>query len=194
MYNRGMVEILSCSGHVISCWILIGAASMTWQQTYVISYHWLVLSALICLLKQFAHQRYYKNEPCFIEGFLGGKSTFKETFILMHRNEPRIQNLNPIWAYNLIWRLIFPSPFGSILTNGLGAAFNTALGRDCKGRPQGDYFYGCQVRVSRMFLLIMIVSIVCRTLQYWKAQEIRSEYCEQAVYQQQSRWELFTGD
>merc|ERR1712167_114336 len=34
--------------------------------------------------------------------------------------------------------------FGSILTNGLGAAFNTALGRDCKGRPQGDYFYGCQ--------------------------------------------------
>ena len=48
------------------------------------------------LLKQFAHQRYYKNEPCFIEGFLGGKSTFKETFILMHRNEPRIQNLNPI--------------------------------------------------------------------------------------------------
>ena len=77
--------------------------------------------------------------------------------------------------------------FGSILTNGLGAAFNTALGRDCKGRPQGDYFYGCQVRVSRMFLLIMILSIVCRTLQYWKAQEIRSEYCEQAVYQQQSR-------
>merc|ERR1711915_682530 len=33
---------------------------------------------------------------------------------------------------------------GSFLTNGLGAAFNTALGRDCKGRPQGDYFYGCQ--------------------------------------------------
>ena len=115
MYNRGMVEILSCSGHVISCWILIGAASMTWQQTYVISYHWLVLSALICLLKQFAHQRYYKNEPCFIEGFLGGKSTFKETFILMHRNEPRIQNLNPIWAYNLIWRRIFPSPYYYII-------------------------------------------------------------------------------
>merc|ERR1719221_1399132 len=34
--------------------------------------------------------------------------------------------------------------FGSILTNGLGAAFNTAFGRDCKGRAQGDYFYGCQ--------------------------------------------------
>merc|ERR1711892_1373118 len=34
--------------------------------------------------------------------------------------------------------------FGSLLTNGLGAALNTAIGRDCKGRAQGDYFYGCQ--------------------------------------------------
>merc|ERR1719300_1252530 len=34
--------------------------------------------------------------------------------------------------------------FGSLLTNSVGAAFNTALGRDCKGRPQGSYFYGCQ--------------------------------------------------
>merc|ERR1712228_649076 len=33
---------------------------------------------------------------------------------------------------------------GSFLTNSVGAAFNTALGRDCKGRPQGNYFYGCQ--------------------------------------------------
>lgn len=33
---------------------------------------------------------------------------------------------------------------GSIFTNGIGAAFNTAIGRDCKGRAQGDYFYGCQ--------------------------------------------------
>merc|ERR1712150_269603 len=33
---------------------------------------------------------------------------------------------------------------GSLLTNGVGAAFNTAFGRDCRGRPQGDYFYGCQ--------------------------------------------------
>ena len=35
---------------------------------------------------------------------------------------------------------------GSLVTNGLGAAFNTAFGRDCRGRAQGDYFYGCQVR------------------------------------------------
>eukprot|EP00091_Calanus_sinicus_P018825 TRINITY_DN4430_c0_g1_i1.p1 TRINITY_DN4430_c0_g1~~TRINITY_DN4430_c0_g1_i1.p1 ORF type:complete len:120 (-),score=16.20 TRINITY_DN4430_c0_g1_i1:70-429(-) len=34
--------------------------------------------------------------------------------------------------------------FGSLLSNGLGAFLNTAIGRDCKGRPQGDYFYGCQ--------------------------------------------------
>ena len=35
---------------------------------------------------------------------------------------------------------------GALFTNSLGAAFNTAFGRDCKGRAQGDYFYGCQVR------------------------------------------------
>jgi hypothetical protein len=35
--------------------------------------------------------------------------------------------------------------FGSLFTNGLGAVFNTAIARDCKGRAQGDYFYGCQV-------------------------------------------------
>ena len=34
---------------------------------------------------------------------------------------------------------------GALFTNSLGAAFNTAFGRDCKGRAQGDYFYGCQV-------------------------------------------------
>merc|ERR1711988_1408613 len=34
--------------------------------------------------------------------------------------------------------------FGSLVSNSLGAAFNTAFGRDCRGRPQGDYFYGCQ--------------------------------------------------
>eukprot|EP00088_Acartia_fossae_P050369 TRINITY_DN5639_c1_g1_i6.p1 TRINITY_DN5639_c1_g1~~TRINITY_DN5639_c1_g1_i6.p1 ORF type:complete len:122 (+),score=21.28 TRINITY_DN5639_c1_g1_i6:39-368(+) len=34
--------------------------------------------------------------------------------------------------------------FGSVLSNTIGAAFNTAIGRDCKGRPQGDYFFGCQ--------------------------------------------------
>merc|ERR1719414_1347387 len=33
---------------------------------------------------------------------------------------------------------------GSLFVNGVGAVFNTAIARDCKGRPQGDYFYGCQ--------------------------------------------------
>merc|ERR1711915_977536 len=33
---------------------------------------------------------------------------------------------------------------GALFANGAGAAFNTAFGRDCRGRPQGDYFYGCQ--------------------------------------------------
>merc|ERR1712059_30004 len=26
----------------------------------------------------------------------------------------------------------------------IGSVFNTAFGRDCRGRPQGDYFFGCQ--------------------------------------------------
>eukprot|EP00088_Acartia_fossae_P065123 TRINITY_DN8021_c0_g1_i1.p1 TRINITY_DN8021_c0_g1~~TRINITY_DN8021_c0_g1_i1.p1 ORF type:complete len:125 (+),score=31.04 TRINITY_DN8021_c0_g1_i1:48-422(+) len=34
--------------------------------------------------------------------------------------------------------------FGSVASNLFGAAVNTAIGRDCKGRPQGDYFFGCQ--------------------------------------------------
>merc|ERR1711972_307093 len=33
---------------------------------------------------------------------------------------------------------------GALLGNAVGATFNTAFGRDCKGRPQGDYFFGCQ--------------------------------------------------
>ena len=42
--------------------------------------------------------------------------------------------------------------FGSIASNLFGAALNTAIGKDCKGRPQGDYFFGCQVHVfSREF-------------------------------------------
>ena len=32
-----------------------------------------------------------------------------------------------------------------VASNLIGAAVSTAFGRDCKGRPQGDYFYGCQV-------------------------------------------------
>jgi len=38
---------------------------------------------------------------------------------------------------------------GSILSNVVGSSFNTAFGRDCKGRPQGDYFFGCQVPTGR---------------------------------------------
>merc|ERR1712226_980496 len=33
---------------------------------------------------------------------------------------------------------------GALFGNAVGATFNTAFGRDCKGRPQGDYFFGCQ--------------------------------------------------
>jgi len=42
------------------------------------------------------------------------------------------------------FQLFIEFDFGSLLSNSLGAAFNTAFGRDCRGRPQGDYFYGCQ--------------------------------------------------
>merc|ERR1711971_1023361 len=34
--------------------------------------------------------------------------------------------------------------FGSLFGNAVSSSFNTAFGRDCKGRPQGDYFFGCQ--------------------------------------------------
>merc|ERR1711890_74504 len=34
--------------------------------------------------------------------------------------------------------------FGSLFGNAVSSLFNTAFGRDCKGRPQGDYFFGCQ--------------------------------------------------
>merc|ERR550519_263266 len=33
---------------------------------------------------------------------------------------------------------------GSLLGTGVSSFFNTAFGRDCKGRARGDYFYGCQ--------------------------------------------------
>ena len=51
--------------------------------------------------------------------------------------------------------------FGSVLTNGIGAAFNTALGRDCKGRPAGDYFFGCQVTTNQVKYAVNISF-------YWK--------------------------
>ena len=38
--------------------------------------------------------------------------------------------------------------FGTFFGNGVSASFHTVLGRDCRGRPQGDYFYGCQVHVA----------------------------------------------
>ncbi|XP_023325188.1 uncharacterized protein LOC111698937 [Eurytemora carolleeae] len=34
--------------------------------------------------------------------------------------------------------------FGGAASNFIGAAVNSVIGRDCRGRPQGDYFYGCQ--------------------------------------------------
>ena len=37
--------------------------------------------------------------------------------------------------------------FGTFFGNGVSASIHTVLGRDCRGRPQGDYFYGCQVHV-----------------------------------------------
>ena len=42
--------------------------------------------------------------------------------------------------------------FGSIASNLFGAALNTAIGKDCKGRPQGDYFFGCQV--NKLLILL----------------------------------------
>merc|ERR1711874_102173 len=84
--------------------------------------------------------------------------------------------------------------FGSILTNGLGAAFNTALGRDCKGRPQGDYFYGCQCvgpfnigKRKRSAPLRSAAVAVNRRQTLTDSDRRGSEYCKQAVYQQQSR-------
>merc|ERR1712127_428583 len=33
---------------------------------------------------------------------------------------------------------------GALFGTAIGSTFATALGRDCRGRAQGDYFYGCQ--------------------------------------------------
>merc|ERR1711953_1012654 len=33
---------------------------------------------------------------------------------------------------------------GALFGNAVSSTFNTAFGRDCRGRPQGDYFFGCQ--------------------------------------------------
>merc|ERR1712012_1133950 len=41
---------------------------------------------------------------------------------------------------------------GALLGNAVGATFDTAFGRDCKGRPQGDYFFGCQVKGKFLFV------------------------------------------
>ena len=38
--------------------------------------------------------------------------------------------------------------FGTFFGNGVSASIHTVLGRDCRGRPQGDYFYGCQVHIG----------------------------------------------
>ena len=53
--------------------------------------------------------------------------------------------------YTLAFINIEEDLFGSLsgaASNLVGSAFNTAFGRDCRGRPQGDYFYGCQVITS----------------------------------------------
>merc|ERR1712226_1346305 len=59
---------------------------------------------------------------------------------------PRMHLLLPLSLLTLA-TVATPRPqfdLGSILSNVVGSTFNTAFGRDCKGRPQGDYFFGCQ--------------------------------------------------
>ena len=53
------------------------------------------------------------------------------------------------WALKTLWVTSqFPGlDVGSIFGSALSSKFNAAFGgnRDCRGRPQGDYFFGCQV-------------------------------------------------
>ena len=49
------------------------------------------------------------------------------------------------WMMKLYLSENFFESLGGAATSLIGSALNTAIGRDCKGRPQGDYFYGCQV-------------------------------------------------
>ena len=45
--------------------------------------------------------------------------------------------------------LSFPEfDLGALFGNAVSSSFNTAFGRDCRGRPQGDYFFGCQVKLN----------------------------------------------
>ena len=48
---------------------------------------------------------------------------------------------------------------GSIFGSALSSKFNAAFGgnRDCRGRPQGDYFFGCQV-------VIIVIIISCNLM------------------------------
>ena len=62
--------------------------------------------------------------------------------------------------------------FGTFFGNGVSASFHTALGRDCRGRAQGDYFYGCQVHNNRSLDCLggrgcFYWSVECQGLPIW---------------------------
>ena len=58
------------------------------------------------------------------------------------------------WKHISLKRFHLPDfDFGTFFGNGVSAGFHTALGRDCMGRAQGDYFYGCQVPNLRLLFL-----------------------------------------
>ena len=61
---------------------------------------------------------------------------------------------------------------GAIFGNAIGATFNTAFGRDCKGRPQGDYFFGCQVQNWVIWNNFILVVKVCWPVQHRKEEEV----------------------
>ena len=61
---------------------------------------------------------------------------------------------------------------GAIFGNAIGATFNTAFGRDCKGRPQGDYFFGCQVQNWVIWSNFIWVVKVCWPVQHRKKEEV----------------------
>ena len=67
------------------------------------------------------------------------------------------------------------SIFGSALSSKLNAAFGG--NRDCRGRPQGGYFFGCQVSVINEPARLEF--IVCGPGQCGKAEEEVSPFHKQ---------------
>merc|ERR1712226_1618909 len=78
---------------------------------------------------------------------------FLEIFYRISRKEKRTRKMTHKTVFVFSFCVLFfvfhveSKPqfnLGALFGNAVSSTFNTAFGRDCRGRPQGDYFFGCQ--------------------------------------------------